>query len=158
MYCGSAVESQSLPIQVINSDNEGDPDFSIKGWSVTIPSNSGHKFWCRVRLWGLLPGLSVTIPSNSGHKFWWNFLQRRRPDAGGGSQSLPIQVINSDRRGIQDIWNSSLGRSQSLPIQVINSDLYAGWRFNMWLKVTIPSNSGHKFWFEWQKEEWSCLN
>jgi len=61
------------------------------------------------------------------------------------SQSLPIQVINSDIPQTSRVQNGP-GWSQSLPIQVINSDSTdqeAG--ADLPWDVTIPSNSGHKF-------------
>jgi len=117
------VESQSLPIQVINSDTKPPPGLQSGRSKVTIPSNSGHKFWSNIafsRIAGVHPSqslpiqvinsdslhypsssplpLSVTIPSNSGHKFWSNSSIFTRSGSSTMSQSLPIQVINSDAR------------------------------------------------------------
>jgi len=168
-YAAQAM-SQSLPIQVINSDAEEIDAAEPHDCEVTIPSNSGHKFWSR-HIFSKCVIQDVTIPSNSGHKFWFTIWTAGEKNSPAWSQSLPIQVINSDlleRRRINfqnlvtipsnsghKFWLSKLEAEMNNPASVTipsNSghkfwsgpSLFLGIAIN----VTIPSNSGHKFWYE----------
>lgn len=125
--------------------------FRTDGKRVTIPSNSGHRFWyysklqtrqqrrlghnpfrfrsfILSRIFGAIRRRARSHnPFLLGHSFWFKTDFKSVGFDDDWSQSLPIQVTDSDifELAFQKI-NTGPAWSQSLPIQVINSESWSG--------------------------------